>query len=165
VAITIELIAKLNAALLLDSYQLFQRSSSLRKRLLTVVFAVEMKLEDDAVRLPPHGGAECIEVRSAVAVLDNGLTINDCRLAAEVGGGTDDRGIAVAPIVSVASEDSRLPSLNQHLAAIAVVFDFVNPMLALRRLFDRRGKLRLDEPEAGGYAKHWGFVGGPTGNG
>ena len=26
---------------------------------------------------------KCLEVRSAVAILDNGLTINDCRLAAE----------------------------------------------------------------------------------
>ena len=81
-------------------------------------------------------------------------------MAAEIGRGTDDGGETVSPIVSVAREDTPLPSLKQHLAAVAIVFDFMNPVLALRRLFDRRGKLRLDEPESGGYAKHWGFVGG-----
>jgi hypothetical protein len=43
--------------------------------------------------------------------------------------------------VSVAGEYARLPSLKQHLAAIAVVFDFVNPVLALWRLIDRGSKL------------------------
>ena len=71
-----------------------------------------------------------------MAVLDNGLAINDCRLAAEVGGGTDDRGIAVTPIISVASEDTGFSSLNQHLGAIAIVFDFMNPVLPLWRLFN-----------------------------
>ena len=90
--------------------------------------------------------------------MDNGLTINDCRLAAEVGSGTDDRGIAVAPIIAVAGEDTRLPSLKQDLAAIAIVFDFVNPVLPYGRLIDWGSKLGLDEPEAGSYAKHGGFV-------
>ena len=70
-------------------------------------------------------------------MLDNGLTINDCRFAAETGSGTDDRGIAVAPIVSIAGEDACLPSLNHHLRTVAIVFDFVNPVLAFGRLIDR----------------------------
>jgi len=45
-------------------------------------------------------------------------------LAAEVGGGADDRGIAVTPVVSVARENTRLTALNQHLAAVVIVFDF-----------------------------------------
>jgi hypothetical protein len=61
----------------------------------------------------------------------------------------DERGIAVAPIVSIAGEDTRPTSLKQQLAAIAVVFDFVNPVLAFGRLIDRRSKLRLDEREPG----------------
>ena len=99
-----------------------------------------------------------------VAILDNGLTIDDCRLAAEFRGGANERWITVGPIKSITGEDARLPALNQHLAAIAIVFDFVNPMLALRRLIDRGSELGLDEPESGGYAKHWGFVGCSTGN-
>ena len=97
---------------------------------------------------------KCLEVGSAVAVLDNGLTINDCRLAAEMSSSADDRGIAVAPIISIAGEDTRLASLKQHLRAVAIVFDFVNPMLALWRLIDRGSKLGLDEPEPCRYAKH-----------
>ena len=71
-----------------------------------------------------------------MAVLDNGLSINDCRLAAEVGSGTDDRRVTVTPIISVASEDTGFSSLNQHLGAIAIVFDFMNPVLPLWRLFN-----------------------------
>src|SRR5262245_59035149 len=59
----------------------------------------------------------------------------------------DDGGIAVAPVVSVATEYAGLPSLNQNLGAIAVIFDFVNPVLAFGRLIDRRSKLGLNELE------------------
>jgi hypothetical protein len=38
--------------------------------------------------------------------------------------------------------------LDQHLGAIAIVFDFMNPVLALWRVIDQVG---LDEP---GYPKH-----------
>jgi hypothetical protein len=57
-------------------------------------------------------------------------------------------------VVPVAGEDTRLPSLNHHLRAVAIVFDFVNPVLALWRLIDRRSKLWLDEPEPTRCAKH-----------
>jgi hypothetical protein len=44
------------------------------------------------------------------------------------------------------------------LAAIAIVFDFVNPVLAFGRLIDRGSKLRLDEPQPGvNYARHEGL--------
>jgi hypothetical protein len=45
-------------------------------------------------------------------------------LAAEIYSGADDTGIAVAPIISVASEK------------VAIVIDFVNPVLAIWRLID-----------------------------
>ena len=48
----------------------------------------------------------CIRSKAA---LHNGLTIDNCRLAAEVDSGADDRGIAVAPIVSLAGKHTRLP--------------------------------------------------------
>jgi len=78
--------------------------------------------------------------------LDNGLTINDCRFAAETGSGTDDRGIAVAPIMSIPAKDTHLAALNHYLRAVAIVFDFVNPVLARWWLIDRGSKLRLNEP-------------------
>ena len=55
----------------------------------------------------------------------------------------------VAPIVSIAGEDARLSALRQHLAAIAIMFDFVNLVLAFWRLIDRGRKLRRDKAQAG----------------
>jgi hypothetical protein len=55
--------------------------------------------------------------------------------------------------MSIPTEDTRLATLNHYLRAVAILFDFVNPVLALRRLIDQGGKLWLDEPEPRG--KHW----------
>jgi hypothetical protein len=44
------------------------------------------------------------------------------------------------------------------LAAIAIVFDFMNPVLPLWRLFNRGSKLWLDESEAGGDAGHGALI-------
>jgi hypothetical protein len=68
--------------------------------------------------------------------------------APKLGDCANDRGIAVGPIIPVASEYTRLPSLKQHLATVAVVFDLVNPVLALRRLIDRGSKLGRDKAKA-----------------
>jgi hypothetical protein len=56
--------------------------------------------------------------------------------------------------MSIPAKDTHLAAINYHLRAVAIVFDFVNPVLAFGRLIDRGSKLRLDEPEAGSYAKH-----------
>jgi hypothetical protein len=63
----------------------------------------------------------------------------------ERGSGTDNRGIAVAPIVPIAGKNTRLPSLKEHLATIAIMFDFVNPVLAFGWLIDRGSKLGFDK--------------------
>jgi hypothetical protein len=46
-----------------------------------------------------------------------------------------------------------LAALNHCLRTIAIVFDFVNPVLPFWRLIDRGSKLWLDEPEPTRYAK------------
>jgi hypothetical protein len=56
--------------------------------------------------------------------------------------------------MSIPAKDTHLAALDHHLRAVAIVFDFVNPVLAFRRLIDRGSKLWLDKPEAGSYAKH-----------
>jgi hypothetical protein len=48
--------------------------------------------------------------------------------------------------VSVAGPDAGFSSLDQNLAAVAVVFDLMNPVLAFGRLIDWGSKLRLNEP-------------------
>ena len=80
-------------------------------------------------------------------------------LAPEARRGAGDRAIAVGPIISVASEDASLPSLKQHLAATAVMFDFVNPVRAFGRHVHGGRRLRLNETEPCGYAKHGGYFG------
>ena len=66
-----------------------------------------------------------------------------------LGSSADDAGIAVAPIMSIPAKDTHLAALNHHLRAVAIVFDFVNPVLPLWRLIDRGSKLWLNESEAG----------------
>jgi hypothetical protein len=56
--------------------------------------------------------------------------------------------------MSIPAKDTHLAALNHHLRAVAIVFDFVNPVLALWRLIGRRSKLWLDEPEPTRCAKH-----------
>src|SRR5262245_32983332 len=112
--------------------------------------------ENDAVGLLPQCRLKCVKVRSAMAILHYGFAINDRRFALEVGSGADDRGIAVAPIISIRL-NTRLTALNQQLEAVAIMLDLVNPVLPLWRLIDGRSKLWLDEPEPGGYGGHAGF--------
>ena len=49
--------------------------------------------------------------------------------------------------MSITGEHAHPPALKHHLAAIAVVFEFVNPVLALWRLIDRGSKLGFYELE------------------
>jgi hypothetical protein len=148
--VTIKFFAELDATFSFGSYQILQRRSTLRQSLLSEVFAVEMQeiegIEDDAVGSDSYGRLKRLKIRTAIAILDDSLTINDCRFAAETGSGTDDRGIAVAPIMSIPAKDTHLAALNHHLRAVAIVFDFVNLVLALWRFFNRGSKLWFDEP-------------------
>jgi hypothetical protein len=50
---------------------------------------------------------------------------------------SDDARITVAPIISIPAKDTQLAAINHHLRAVAIVSDFVNPVLALWRLFNR----------------------------
>jgi hypothetical protein len=56
--------------------------------------------------------------------------------------------------MSIPAKDTHLAALDHHLRAVAIVFDFVNPVLAFGRLIDRGSKLRFNKYESGSYAKH-----------
>ena len=60
--------------------------------------------------------------------------------------------------MAVSSKDSRRSLLDHELGgAVSIVFDFVNPVLALWWLIDQGRKLRLDESKSGAkYAEHGG---------
>jgi hypothetical protein len=49
--------------------------------------------------------------------------------------------------MSIPAKDTRLAALNQYLRAVAIVFDFVNPVLPLRRRIDGGSKLWLEASE------------------
>src|SRR5262245_26759328 len=109
-------------------------------------------VENDAVGLPPYGGLKRLKVRRTIAILHYGLAINDCRFAPENRSCLDDRRVAFSPIMAIAAEDANCFPLDHHLRAVAIVLDFVNPVLPLWRLFDWRSKLWLDESKAGSCA-------------
>jgi hypothetical protein len=49
--------------------------------------------------------------------------------------------------MSVAGEDTRPPALKKQLTAKAIMFDFVNPLLAFGRSIDRGSKLGINTTE------------------
>jgi hypothetical protein len=60
--------------------------------------------------------------------------------------------------MAVSSKDSRRSLLDHELGAVSIVFDLVNPVLALGWLIDRRSELGFDETKAGCcYARHRAF--------
>ena len=92
----------------------------------------------------PSGG---IEVGNAVLVLDDDLTINDGRLAGELGGRLDHPPIMSGPVPAMTGEGPGIAALDDNQGAVAVVFDLVNPARPSRRLRDKGRKLRLDKAE------------------
>ena len=78
--------------------------------------------------------------------MNNRLTIEYGRLALHGARHASDGGKAISPIMTVASKHTDTIRLDQHLGAIAVMLDFVNPVFALGRLVNERGKLGLNEP-------------------
>ena len=82
----------------------------------------------DAIRcLPcglPSGG---IEVGNAVLVLDDDLTINDGRLAGELGGRLDHP--PISPVQLMTGEGPGIAALDDNQGAVAVMLDLVNPSL------------------------------------
>jgi hypothetical protein len=49
--------------------------------------------------------------------------------------------------MSVSGEYTRLALIEQHLAAVTIVLDLVNPLLALRWVIDKCSELRLNKAE------------------
>jgi hypothetical protein len=80
-------------------------------------------VKDNGIWSPTHGEAERLKIGYAIAILHDGLTINDGRLALQIESGINDRGIAVGPVVSVPGQDASLSTFKDHLAAVAIVLD------------------------------------------
>ena len=66
-------------------------------------------------------------------------------IAVEVGGGANDGRITLDPIKSIGGVDPRSATLHDYDAAVAIMLDLMNPVLALWRLIDQGRKLGLDD--------------------
>ena len=131
--------------------QLLQRGAPLDQRPRAQILAVEIEQveadEDQPLRLPAHRGSKRREIRQAGLVHDDDLAVDDRRLHRQLGGRLDDRPVLVGPVEAAPCEGARLAALDQQLGAVAVIFDFVKPAVALGRRLDQRRQLKLDEPE------------------
>ena len=78
---------------------------------------------------------------------DNHLAIDDC-LAGDVQGGSDRRE-PFGPVQTVAGLDLLATTVGINLNAVAVIFDFMEPLIAVRCLGFQCGELGLDEPRHG----------------
>jgi hypothetical protein len=156
--VALKLIAELNAAFVIVSNESRQASSTLQERFLAKVLAVKMEkvesVENDCVGVLPQCRLKGLKVGGTIAILNYGFAIYDCRFAAKAASSADDGGIVVAPLISVAAEHTGFAALDNYLRAVAIMFDFMNPVPALWWLIDWRSKLWLDESEFGGYAGH-----------
>ena len=75
---------------------------------------------------------------------DHDLPIDDGLARDRKGAGN--LGEALGPVETVAGEDLLSTAVQMNLDPVAVVFDLVNPLLALGRFGFQSGKLGLNEP-------------------
>jgi hypothetical protein len=71
---------------------------------------------------------QAVEVRSTIYAEQHSLTVNHKRALAISQRGLDNEGIAVAPVVTIASEKTHALSVTLNDQAVAILLDFVNPV-------------------------------------
>ena len=94
------------------------------------------------------GSLQSLEVGGAPRVLQNHLTVENRRPATDAG-----RGGNYAGIVAVSRVGAYRTAFKHEHGAVAVMLDFVNPVITSGRLFDESWKLWLDKAKAGN-ARH-----------
>ena len=90
----------------LSRNKLFQLGPSCQQRLVTQVFAVQMKkvegTEDQFLRLPPNSLFERLKVRDPTLILNNHLAVDDCGAAVKLARCLCYAEVAFAPIEAIA---------------------------------------------------------------
>jgi hypothetical protein len=66
--------------------------------------------------------------------MHNYFAIEDCRPAGQLAWGSDNAGIAPAPIMTIAGVGVSRTMLYHHYGAVAVMLDLMNPVSAFGRL-------------------------------
>ena len=92
-----------------------------------------------------NGCLQGCKVGEAVLVLDDDLAVDKGRLALEFEAGLDHAPVLVAPVMAAAGECAYVAAIDPQQSAEAVVFDFVNPAVALGRLGGEDRHLGSDE--------------------
>ena len=121
--------------------QLVQRLLAGEERRLAEVVAVEVEEvegEVDEVVLPVlgEGVLEGLEAGGAVRLQDHHLAVEDRLDHRELLGLAGHRGEAIGPVLAVAGDQTGLAVADLAEGAVAVVFDLVDPLVALRDLLD-----------------------------
>src|SRR5687767_11521732 len=99
---------------------------------------VECK-EHKPVRLRENGAAERHEIGDAALVLHDDFPVKNGRAAGELCGGIGNPSVVLRPVQSPAGEGTGLPTVDGHDGAVAIVLDFMQPAVTLRRLgYERR---------------------------
>src|SRR5215207_4804410 len=80
-----------------------------------------------------------MEIGASVRILHDHLAVDDGVPAGELGGRGDDRQIALRPVVAIPRESLGGGALYRKDRAVAVMFDLMDPALALGwRVYERR---------------------------
>ena len=87
--------------------------------------------EHDVLRAPSQCIRKCAEVRSALLILDDRLTVDYGAAALELASRAQDRRVAVGPVEAVSREGANPVFVDYELRPVAVIFDLVNPVAAL----------------------------------
>ena len=71
-----------------------------------------------------------MKISDAVLVLDHHLAIQHGGVAGQLATSLDNPAIGARPVIAVAGEGADLAAVNDHQGAIAIMLDFVNPVLS-----------------------------------
>src|SRR5262249_3539668 len=101
-------------------------------------------LDDDQLRQPATPQSQTHRDRPAQSLRHRGS-----RPAGQLACGSDDAGIAVAPIMTIAGVGARDTTLTYKHGPVAIMLDLMNPVSAFGRLVGQTWKLRRDKSKAG----------------
>ena len=119
----------------------FSLAAAIKQWLVAQILAIQVEnvegVKAQRVRKPSDSGPKRLEIRHASLILDNNLAIKNGSTTRKLASLTDNAGIPLGPIEAVAGVSTRLAALDYQERAVAVMLDLMNPVGALRRLFDR----------------------------
>src|SRR5689334_3332259 len=134
-------IAELDWAGAVSAKKPLQLAAAIKQWLVAQILAIQVEnvegVKAQRVRKPSDGRPKRLEIRHASLILDDNLAIKNGSTTRKCASLTDNAGIPLGPIEAVAGVSVRLAPFDYQERAVAVMLDLMNPVGALRRLFDR----------------------------